>query len=156
VEIIAILVVLVGGFTLLAGRRYWIDTRDSAFTGAAGGEWRVRSELPLDAGPPYSDVGAELVVTGPSNVMEGTDEGFEFAYSMTYEGGRSNSRAEWPAAIVQLPVETPKFRFVAEDLDERAPSQLKALLARRRRTTTPADRDVSVRRRRSCCRGRAR
>jgi hypothetical protein len=127
VEIIAILVVLVGGFTLLAVRRYWIDKRDAAFTEAVGAEWRLRSELPLDAGPPYSDFGAELLLTGPSDVMEGMDEGFEVAYFTTYEGGRSHSRAEWPGAIVQLSVETPKFRFVAEDLDERAPRRLKTL-----------------------------
>jgi hypothetical protein len=133
VEIIAILVVLVGGFSFLAVRRYWIDQRDSAFTEAAGGEWRLRSELPLDAGPPYSDFGAELLLTGPSDVMEGTDEGFEVAFFMTYENGVSNSRAEWPGAIVQLSVETPKFRFVAEDLDERAPRRLNAL----RRETPP-------------------
>lgn len=132
-EIIAILVVLVGGFTLLAVRRYWIDRRDAAFTEAAGAEWRLRSELPLDAGPPYSEFGAELVLAGPLDVMEGIEEGFEVSYFTTYEGGRSNSRAEWPGAIIQLPVETPKFRFVAEDLDERAPRQLKAL----RRETPP-------------------
>ena len=125
-EIVAILVVLVGGFALLAVRRYWIDKRDAALTEAAGHEWRIRSELPLDAGPPYSDFGAELLLTGPSDVMEGTDEGFEVAYFTTYEGGRNNSRAEWPGAIVQLPVETPKFRFVAEDLDDGAERALKA------------------------------
>jgi hypothetical protein len=127
VEIIAILVVLIGGVIFLAARRYWIDKRDSAYTEASGGEWRLRTELPLDAGPPYADFGAELLLTGPSDVMEGTDEGFEVAYFMTYENGQSNSRAEWPGAIVQLPVEAPRFRFFSEDLDDRAPRLLKAL-----------------------------
>lgn len=125
-EVLAILVVLVGGVSLLAIRRYLRDRRDAALTEATGGQWRIRSEVPLDAGPPYADFGAELMLAGPLDVMEGTDEGFAVAYFTTHAGGRG-SRVERPGAIAQVPIETPKFRYIAEDLDASAPETLRAL-----------------------------
>ena len=121
------LVVLVGGVSLLAVRRYLRDRRDAEATEATGGDWRIRSEIPLDVGPPYADFGAELTLAGPSDVMEGIDEGFEVAYFTTHEGGRNRRHVERAGAIVQVAIETPKFRYVAEDLDDRAPQTLALL-----------------------------
>lgn len=137
-ELIAILVVLVGGVSLLAIRRYLRDRRDAEATEASGGTWRIRSELPLDAGPPYADFGAELLLAGPFDVMEGIDGGFEVAYFTTYDRARSSQRVERPGAIVQLQIETPRFRYVAVDLDEDAPEHLQAL-----RQQTPPHHDTS-------------
>jgi hypothetical protein len=124
-ELLAILFVVVVGVGVLVGRRLWLDRRDAALTEAAGGDWRVRSELPHDAGPPFSDFGLELFLLMPSDVMEGTEEGFEVAY-FTIEDGR-RTRIQRPAAIVQVPVETPKFRYVTHDLDDTAVRHLAAL-----------------------------
>lgn len=124
-ELLAILIVLVAGFGFLAGRRHWLAHRDATLTEAAGEGWKVRSELPHDVGSPYSDFGMELFLLMPSDVMEGTDEGFEVAY-FTIEDGR-RSRVQRPAAIVQVPVETPKFRYITRDLDDDAAHHLAAL-----------------------------
>lgn len=123
--LIAILVVLVVGLGFLAARRHWLAHRDATLTEAAGHGWRIRSELPHDAGPPYSDFGIELFLMMPSAIMEGTEEGFEVAY-FTIEDGR-RSRIQRPAAIVQVPVETPKFRYMTLDLDDDAAGHLAAL-----------------------------
>lgn len=124
-ELLAILVVLVAGFGFLAGRRRWLAHRDATLTEAAGEGWRIRSELPHDAGPPYSDFGLELFLLMPSDVKEGTQEGFEVAY-FTIEDSR-RTRIQRPAAIVQVPVETPKFRYVTTDIDDEAARHLAAL-----------------------------
>ena len=116
-ELLLILVVLVGGFGLLAGRLHWLEHRDASLTEAAGDGWRIRSELPHDAGSPYSDFATDLFLLMPSDVMEGTEEGFEVAYFTIEDGGGWRSRIQRPAAIVQVPVETPKFRYLAEDVD---------------------------------------
>jgi hypothetical protein len=124
-EVLAIVFVLVAGVGVLVGRRLWLDRRDASLTEAAGGDWRVRSELPHDAGPPFSDFGLELFLLMPSDVMEGTDEGFEVAY-FTIEDGR-RTRIQRPAAIVQVPVETPKFRYITRDIDDEAGRRLAEL-----------------------------
>jgi len=113
-ELLLILVVLVGGFGLLAGRLHWLEHRDASLTEAAGDGWRIRSELPHDAGSPYSDFATDLFLLMPSDVMEGTEEGFEVAYFTIEDGGGWRSRIQRPAATVQVAVETPKFRYLAE------------------------------------------
>lgn len=118
------LVVLAGGFGFLVLRRHWLAQRDASLTEAAGGDWRIRSELPLDAGPPYVYFAPDLFLLMPSDVMEGTDEGFEVAYFTIEDGGRTRGRIQRPAAIVQVPIETPKFRYLAEDLDDDAAQSL--------------------------------
>lgn len=125
-EFIAILVVLIGGFGFLAVRRHWLERRDASLTETAGGDWRIRSELPLDAGPPYADFAPDLFLLMPSDVMEGTDEGFDVAYFTVEDGGRNRGRIQRPAAIVQVPIETPRFRYLAEDLDDDAAQSLAA------------------------------
>lgn len=127
-ELLAILVVLLAGFAFLAARRHWLAHRDATLTEAAGHGWRVRSELPHDVGPPYSDFGIELFLMMPSAIREGSEDGFEVAY-FTIEDGR-RSRIQRPAAIVQVPVETPRFRCVTVDLDDDAAAHLVALQQR--------------------------
>jgi hypothetical protein len=127
VELLAILIVLVGGFGFLVVRRHWLYKRDAELSEGAGAGWRFRSELPRDAGPPYSDFAADLFLLMPSDVMEGIEEGFETSYFTIEDGGRWRGRIQRSAAIVQLPVETPKFRYVAEDLDGGAPGVLAAI-----------------------------
>lgn len=126
-ELLAIVIVIVGGVGFLAVRRHWLASRDADLTASAGG-WRIRSELPHDAGFPYSDFGTDLFLLGPSDVMEGTEEGFEVSYfTIAEDGPRGRRRHQSPAAIVQVPVETPKFRYLAEDLDDDARKQLAAI-----------------------------
>lgn len=125
-ELLAILLVAVGGFALLAVRRHRRDSHDAAVTESAGTGWRFRSELPHDVGPPFSYFAPDLWLVGPSDVMEGTEEGFEVAYFTVADGHRTGQR-QWPAAIVQLPIEVPNFRYFAEDLDDKAPTVLRAM-----------------------------
>jgi hypothetical protein len=129
-EFLAILAVLVGGFGFLAVRRHWLDSQDAALNESAGDGWRVRSELPHDAGYPYSDFAPDLFFLMPLQVMEGTEEGFEVAYFTIADGGRSRHAVERPAAIVQVPVETPKFRYFTADLDDDAAVVLRELQQR--------------------------
>lgn len=119
----AILVVIAAGWALIVGRRLWQDRRDAERTEASGGEWRFRSELPLDVGPPYNYFGPLPIAR---DIMEGTDEGFEVAYFTTSER-TGDTRRDQPAAIVEVSVELPRFRYRAEDLDESAPAILASL-----------------------------
>lgn len=74
--IIAILIVITAGWALIVDRRQWLARRDAELTEASGGEWRFRSELPLDVPPPYNYF-ESFPFAG--DIMEGTDEGFEVA-----------------------------------------------------------------------------
>jgi len=130
VEIIAI---LVAGPGLLVGRRHWLAHQDAEATEATGGEWRSRSELPLDAGWPYAAFAPDIFLAHPADLMEGTDEGFGVVYFTVHRGGAHRQPKAFPAAIVQVPGETPKFRYVTEDLDDDAPKHLASL----RRHTPP-------------------
>lgn len=131
---IAILIVITAGWALIVGRRLWLDRRDAELTEATGGEWRFRSELPLDVGPPYNYFGTFPFA---GDIMEGTDEGFQVAYFTTSERTGDDRRLERPGAIVEVSLELPNFRYLAEDLDGSAPAVLASL-----RKFTPAHLDT--------------
>ena len=124
-----ILVVLIGGFGFLAVRRQWIERQDDAMNEVAEYGWRTRSDLPHDAGPPYHDYSPDLFLMMPSDIMEGTEEGFEVSYFTVRDraGNRAGGGPQHPASIVQVAVETPKFRYVAQDLAEGASGLLTSL-----------------------------
>lgn len=132
--VIAILIVLTAGWALIVGRRLWMDRRDAELTEASGGEWRFRSELPLDVPPPYNYFGALPIAC---DIMEGTDEGFDVAYFTTSERTGDDRRVERPGAIVEVSIELPRFTYRAEDLDGSAPAILASL-----RKFTPAHFDT--------------
>ena len=111
-EALLALFVLVAGGVLLLGYRRYVERRDAALTASAGDGWRVRSHLPLNPGPPYSHFGADLTLRMPSDIMEGTDEGFEVAYFTVEANHRQPAgRVQRPASIVQLPFHVPTFTY---------------------------------------------
>jgi hypothetical protein len=79
------------------------ERRDAALTEAAGGSWRIRSQLPFPPPDPFFrfDILEKAMIF---DAMQGSDEGFEVAYFDAYveeEVGREH------CAIVDLPVEGP-------------------------------------------------
>jgi hypothetical protein len=77
------------------------ERRDEAYSDPAGA-WTLRSQLPIDLGPPYNQFG-ELYLAFVHDIREGRDEGFDVAYFQI----RDTHRVVHPCAIVQLPVEGP-------------------------------------------------
>jgi len=54
------------------------ERRDEVYSDPAGG-WTLRSQLPIDFGPPYNQFG-ELYLAFAHDIREGRDEGFDVAY----------------------------------------------------------------------------
>jgi hypothetical protein len=88
-------------FVGLGIARHLRERHDETYSDPAGG-WTLRSQLPLDPGPPYNQFG-ELYLAFVHDVREGRDEGFDVAYFQV----RDRQRLVHPCAIVQLPVEGP-------------------------------------------------
>jgi hypothetical protein len=111
VEFVIFAVVLLG-LTFLGLRlaRSYREKRDERLTASSGG-WRIRSQLDIDAGSPYNRFSG-LALRMPHDVMEGQEHGFEVAY---FRGHLSKYSRDVPHALVQLPVDPPRLRFVAPD-----------------------------------------
>ena len=97
-------------FAALALARRYRTERDERLTAQAGG-WRVRSQLDFDPGDPFNRFPG-LGLAMPQNVMEGQEEGFDVAY---FEANVGRRQPSVPHALVQLPVEPPRERYVADD-----------------------------------------
>lgn len=80
------------------------ENRDARLSASSGG-WRIRADLDLDLPDPFSRF-AGLVMRGPHNVMEGTEEGVEVAYFDVTEGRRT--RIVRPCALVQVAEDPPR------------------------------------------------
>lgn len=79
------------------------ERRDAKFTESAGGDWRIRAQIPFPVPDPYLRF-RSLETAMILDTMEGTDEGFKVAYFDAYieeEVGREH------CALVDLPVEGP-------------------------------------------------
>jgi hypothetical protein len=77
------------------------ERHDETYSDSAGG-WTLRSQLPIDPGPPYNQFG-ELALAFVHDIREGRDEGFDVAYFQIID----RHRVVHPCALVQLPVEGP-------------------------------------------------
>ncbi|MGD9903281.1 MAG: hypothetical protein AB7U83_07405 [Vicinamibacterales bacterium] len=116
IEFVLFVMVLLGGtFVVLKLVRDYRQRRDERLTETSGG-WRIRSQLDVEAGPPYNRFPG-LALRMPHDVMEGHDEGFEVAYFTAclprFVGDAWKRNV--PHAIVQLPVDPPQRRHVASD-----------------------------------------
>lgn len=103
------------GVTFLGLRwaRGYRAKRDENMTASSGG-WRFRTQLDIDAGSPFNRF-PDLALAMPHDVMEGQEDDFEVAYFNAYP--RRGSPVV-PYALVQLPVDPPKGRFVAEQVPD--------------------------------------
>jgi len=109
--ILVIVLLAVTGIGLLVSRHYR-ESRDARLSESSGG-WRMRAQLGLDPGDPYSRFSG-LALTSPHNVMEGTEEGFEVSYFDISPLGRDTTVVR-PCAIVQLPVNPPQRAVISTD-----------------------------------------
>jgi hypothetical protein len=118
--VIFAIVLLALTFIGLKLARDYRERRDERLSESSGG-WRIRSQLDIDAGSPYNRF-PSLALRMPHDVMEGHDEGFEVSY---FSGHLPDDGAPpmlgnaadggVPHAIVQLPVDPPRRRYVAAD-----------------------------------------
>jgi hypothetical protein len=124
--VIVAVVLLATTFIGLKLARDYRARRDERLTETSGG-WRIRSQLDIDAGSPYNRFPG-LALRTPHDVMEGHDEGFEVSYFSGHLPrvpgdnaeappvlGNAVGRRDVPHAIVQLPVDPPRRRYVATD-----------------------------------------
>jgi hypothetical protein len=93
-----------GTFAALAVGRHYRAGRTASVNEASVGAWRYRASIPAVPGHPFAPF-MSLDLGHVSDVMEGSDEGFEVAYFEMRV--RRRSHAPIPAAIVQLPVHAP-------------------------------------------------
>jgi len=116
IEFVLFAMVLLGGtFVVLKLAREYRQRRDEQLTETSGG-WRIRSQLDVDAGSPYNRFPG-LALRMPHDVMEGHDEGFEVSYFTAYLPRYVGDawKRDVPHAIVQLPVDPPQRRHIAQD-----------------------------------------
>lgn len=111
-EFLAVAFLLLGGtFAGLALARRHRLARDARLSQVPGG-WRFRSQLDVEPGDPYNRF-EMLRWAMAREVMEGREDGFDVAYFELRVGRRTG---HWrPCALVQLPIEGPKFRVIARE-----------------------------------------
>jgi hypothetical protein len=112
-------------FVGLAVARRQREARDRRLTEAPDG-WRVRSQLDLDPGDPYNRFNA-LRWAAVRDVIEGQADGFDVSH---FELKPRRRGADWrPCALVQLPVEGPRFRIASPEAGAFAATRSDAVLA---------------------------